>query len=37
MKSSYEEIRKENFEEIRVKDGEESILYQYDIDPCNTD
>jgi hypothetical protein len=37
MKSSYEKIGKEDFKEIRVKDGEESILYRYDIDSCNID
>jgi hypothetical protein len=36
MKSSYEKIGKENFEGIKVKDGEKSILDRYDIDPCNT-
>jgi hypothetical protein len=35
MKSSYEEIGKEDFEGIRVKGGEESILNRYDIDACN--
>jgi hypothetical protein len=37
MKSSYEEIGEENFERVRIKDGEESILYRYDIDFCNID
>jgi hypothetical protein len=37
MKSSYEEIEEEDFEKIKVKGGEESILYRYDIDTCNTD
>jgi hypothetical protein len=36
MKSSYEKIGKEDFEGVRVKDGEESILYRYDIDSYNT-
>jgi hypothetical protein len=35
MKSSYEEIGKENFERVKAKGGEESILYRYDIDSCN--
>jgi hypothetical protein len=37
MKSSYEEVEKEDFEGVRAKGGEKSILYRYDIDPCNTD
>ncbi len=37
MKSSYEKVGKEDFSGVRAKDGEESILYRYDIDPCNTD
>jgi hypothetical protein len=37
MKSSYEEIGKENFEGVKIKNDEESILYRYDIDPCNID
>jgi hypothetical protein len=37
MKSSYEEIGKEDFKRVKVKGGEESILYRYDIDSCNTD
>jgi hypothetical protein len=37
MKSSYEKIREEDFERIKIKDGEESILYRYDIDSCNID
>jgi hypothetical protein len=36
MKSSYEKIGKENFKRIKVKGGEESILYRYDIDSYNT-
>jgi hypothetical protein len=36
MKSSYEEVEKD-FGGVRAKSGEESILYRYDIDPCNTD
>jgi hypothetical protein len=35
MKSSYEEIEKEDFKKIKIKGGEESILYRYDIDFCN--
>jgi hypothetical protein len=36
MKSSYEEIE-EDFKGIKIKGGEESILYRYDIDSCNID
>jgi hypothetical protein len=32
MKSSYEEIGKEDFEKVKIKGGEESILNRYDID-----
>jgi hypothetical protein len=35
MKSSYEEIGEEDFEGVKVKNGEESILYRYNIDSCN--
>jgi hypothetical protein len=35
MKSSYEKIEKEDFEGVKTKGGEESILNRYDIDPCN--
>jgi hypothetical protein len=35
MKSSYEKIGKENFERIKVEDGEKSILNRYNIDSCN--
>jgi hypothetical protein len=35
MKSSYEEIGKEDFERIKVKIDEESILNRYDIDFYN--
>jgi hypothetical protein len=37
MKSSYEEIEKEDFKRIKIKSDEESILYRYDIDSYNTD
>jgi hypothetical protein len=33
----YKEVEKEDFEGVRGKGGEESILYRYGIDPCNTD
>jgi hypothetical protein len=36
MKSSYEEIKKD-FNGIRTKSGEKSILNRFGIDPCNTD
>jgi hypothetical protein len=34
MKSSYEEVGKD-FERIKIKDGEESILNRFDIDSYN--
>jgi hypothetical protein len=37
MKSSYEEVGGEDFDGVRAKGGEESILNRYGIDPCNTD
>jgi hypothetical protein len=36
MKSSYEEVEKD-FDRVKAKSGEESILYRYNIDPYNTD
>ena len=36
MKSSYEEVGKD-FEKVKTKDGEKSILNRFGIDPCNTD
>jgi hypothetical protein len=36
MKSSYEKVEKD-FGRIKAKNGKESILYRYNIDPCNTD
>jgi hypothetical protein len=36
MKSSYEEIE-EDFKRVKTKDGEELILYRYDIDSYNID
>jgi hypothetical protein len=35
MKSSYEEVGKEDFEGVKIKGGEESMLDRYDIDFCN--
>ncbi len=37
MKSSYEEVKKEDFSGVRGKGGEVLIQYQYGINPCNTD
>jgi hypothetical protein len=35
MKSSYEKVRKD-FSGIKAKNGKESILNRFGIDPCNT-